>query len=102
MNPTARQRVERRVHEDGTPRRHPAPVDARAIARSSAVGLLYLAAAGLGAALSFDFGMRAGGTWLAVIAALQGAVFTTLMVDAVQDGLRRLRRPPEATGSAGH
>jgi hypothetical protein len=102
MNTTGRQFVHRGAHEDAPPRRRSGYVDARAIARSMATGLLYLAAAGLGAVLSFDFGMRAGGTWLAVIAALQGAVFATLMVDAVQDGLQRLRRQPAATASDRH
>ena len=92
MNPTARHVVDRRTHDDESPRHRPGLAQADAIVRSTAVGLLYLAAAGLGAAFSFDFGMRAGGTWLAVIAAVQGAVFATLMVDAMRDGVRRRRR----------
>jgi hypothetical protein len=92
MNPTARHVVDRRTHDDDSPRHRPGLVQAEAIVRSTAVGLIYLAAAGLGAGFSFDFGMRAGGTWLAVIAAVQGAVFATLMVDAMRDGVRRRRR----------
>ncbi len=99
MNPTARPFVDRRSQDETSPRKGPGPADAGAVVRSTSIGLLYLAAAGLGASFSFDFGMRAGGTWLALIAALQGAVFATLMVDAVRNGLRRRRHPPGPAAS---
>lgn len=76
----------------------PASFSAKAIARSTGVGVLYMAAAGLAAGFSFDFGMRAAGAWLAIIAALQGAVFATLMVDAVRDAIRRRRPRPAPAG----
>jgi hypothetical protein len=64
----------------------------RALARLALTSLLYIAAAAAGAGFSFDFGLRAGGPWLAVIAALNGAVFATVMVDAALDARRRSRR----------
>jgi hypothetical protein len=66
--------------------------DTKSIAGSAAVGATYLAAGGLAASFGFDFGMRAGGLWLAVIVAVQAAVFATLMVDAARDARRRHRR----------
>lgn len=64
----------------------------RALARLALTSLLYIAAAAAGAGFSFDFGLRAGGPWLAVIAALNGAVFATVMVDAALDARRRSTR----------
>lgn len=52
-------------------------------------GLACLGAGLLAAGLSFDFGLRAGGTLVAVIAALNGAVFATLLVDAALDAAPR-------------
>jgi hypothetical protein len=64
----------------------------RALTRLALTSLLYIAAAAAGAGFSFDFGLRAGGPWLAMIAALNGAVFATVMVDAALDARRRSRR----------
>lgn len=61
----------------------------RALARAVLIAAAYLSVAGAGAGFSFDFGMRAGGPWLAVIAAVNGAVFATLLLDALRDGWRR-------------
>ena len=64
-----------------------------ALVRPALKALVYLGAALLAAGFSFDFGLRAGGTVVAVIAALNGAVFATILVDAALDALRRRRRP---------
>ncbi len=93
MSLSARDFDERKSSATATAQR-PAPFGATALARSTGVGVLYLAAAGLAAGASFDFGMRAGGVWLALIAAAQGAVFATLLVDALRDAMRRRRLGP--------
>jgi len=93
MSPSARD-FDKRPSSATASSRRSAAFGARAIARATGVGALYLAAAGLAAGASFDFGMRAGGVWLAVIAAVQGAVFATLLVDALRDAMRRRRLGP--------
>ena len=65
----------------------------QALVRPALKAVVYLGAALLAAGFSFDFGLRAGGTVVAVIAALNGAVFATILVDAALDALRRRRRP---------
>lgn len=60
-----------------------------ALVRIMLTGLSYLTVALAAAAFSFDFGLRAGGPWLAVVAALNGAVFATVLLDALRDGWRR-------------
>jgi hypothetical protein len=64
----------------------------RALTRLALTSLIYIAAAAAGAGFSFEFGLRAGGPWLAVIAALNGAVFATVLVDAALDARRRAAR----------
>lgn len=61
------------------------------VLRALSTGLLYAGVALGSAAWCFDFGMRAGGTWLAIVAALSGAVFATILVDAMRDAWRRQR-----------
>jgi len=62
-----------------------------ALLRPALKTLAYLGAALAAAGLSFDFGLRAGGTVVAVVAAVNGAVFTTILLDAVSDAWRRRR-----------
>lgn len=57
--------------------------------RAVSTGLLYAAVALGSAAWCFDFGLRAGGPWLAMVAALSGAVFATILVDAMRDAWQR-------------
>lgn len=45
--------------------------------------VLCLAAGLVGGALSFDFGLRAGGPALAVMAALLGGAFSSMVADAL-------------------
>lgn len=45
--------------------------------------LVQLAAAAVGLGAGYSFGQRAGGTWLALIAAANGAVFCTMLVDGL-------------------
>ena len=66
----------------------------QALVRPVLKALAYLGVALLAAGFSFDFGLRAGGTVVAVIAALNGAVFATLLVDAAFDASRRRRPRP--------
>jgi len=63
----------------------------QALVRPALKALAYLGAALLAAGFSFDFGLRAGGTVVAVIAALNGAVFATILLDAALDASRRRR-----------
>ena len=63
------------------------------LVRPLLTALLYLAVAAAGAGLSFDFGLRAGGAVLGFIAALNGAVFATILVDAARDAWRRRVNP---------
>lgn len=48
-----------------------------------------------GAALSFDFGLRAGGPVLALIAALNGALFSSMVIDALVSPKPRDRQLPD-------
>ena len=60
----------------------------------SVLTLAYAAAAVAGAVGGLTFGLQAGGGWpLAVIAAVCGTLFCTIMVDAVADRLAASRRP---------
>jgi len=61
----------------------------QALIRQGLKALAYLGVALLAAGLSFDFGLRAGGTVVAVIAAVNGAVFATILADALSEGWRR-------------
>lgn len=57
------------------------------------LALLYAAAALAGAVGGLSFGLQAGGGWpLAVLAAVCGTLFCTIMVDAVADRLAARRR----------
>ncbi len=56
------------------------------------------AAALLGAALGFDFGVQVGGIALGVLAAACGAAFCVMMVGGV---VERLVRPPRQDRGAG-
>lgn len=53
----------------------------RALGQQVFVGLLHAVAAVTGWTAGYAFGLRAGGTWVAVIAALNSALFATLMAD---------------------
>lgn len=71
----------------------PRPVlSVQGLIRQALKALAYLGVALLAAGLSFDFGLRAGGTVVAVIAAVNGAVFATILIDAALDASRRRRR----------
>lgn len=60
----------------------------------SLLTLAYAAAAVAGAVGGLTFGLQAGGGWpLAVIAAVCGTLFCTIMVDAVADRMAASRRP---------
>jgi hypothetical protein len=55
--------------------------------------LLYLVAALAGGLGGLSFGLQTGGGWpLAVVAALCGTLFCTIMVDALADRLAARRR----------
>lgn len=56
---------------------------ARPSGRTWALVALQLVAAALGFAAGYGFGLRAGGTWLAFVAAANGAVFCSLLVDGL-------------------
>lgn len=64
-----------------------------ALLRPALHTVVYLGAAMTAAGFSFDFGLRAGGTVVGVIAAVNGAVFATILMDAASDAWRRRRRP---------
>jgi hypothetical protein len=54
--------------------------------------VLTLAAAALGGALSFDFARQAGGSfWMALLTGATGALFSTLLADALASRLARRR-----------
>jgi uncharacterized membrane protein len=53
--------------------------------------LVYLVAGSLGAWWGYGFGMRMGGSWFALLAALNGAVFSSVLADAFTSRLLRLR-----------
>lgn len=50
----------------------------------------YVGSACAGLALGYDFGLRAGGVWLAVVASVNGAVFCTILADALVSSLTRV------------
>jgi hypothetical protein len=58
-----------------------------------------VAAAALGALLSYDFGMRVSGLPLAVLLAANGAFFGTIMVGYVVDLAQSARRRGDPGGS---
>jgi hypothetical protein len=66
-------------------------VSVQGLVRQALKALACLGVALLAAGLSFDFGLRAGGTVVAVIAAVNGAVFATILIDAALDASRRRR-----------
>lgn len=61
--------------------------------RHALLAVLYGAAAVLGWRVGWDFGAAMGGAWVSVMAALNGAVFCTLLADALASRLFA-RRPP--------
>lgn len=54
---------------------------AQPLVRQLFFGLLYAVAAVAGWSAGYAFGLRAGGTWVALIAGLNSALFATLMAD---------------------
>lgn len=63
-----------------------------ALLRPALKTVVYLGATVAAAGFSFDFGLRAGGTVIAVIAAVNGAVFASILLDAASDAWRRRHR----------
>jgi apolipoprotein N-acyltransferase len=61
--------------------------------RHVVMALAYLAAAAAGWVVAYGFGLRASGNmWMGVLAAVNGAVFCTLLVDAVLSRWMKRRR----------
>lgn len=56
---------------------------------------LYLAAAVIGWTVAYGFGARTGGMWMGVLAGANGAVFATLLVDAIAGRVMGRRRAPQ-------
>lgn len=61
--------------------------------RHAATAVLWVAAAVIGWRVGWDFGSALGGGWFSVVAAVNGAAFCTLLVDALASRLFGSRRP---------